>query len=773
MKRFFSILFFLIPVFSIWAQNAVGEWRLYPTYYTPTKIVVTPHYNYILADSSFLFSYDKDYDELRELSKQNILSDNVVNNMAYNNETGLLVITYSNGNIDLYIDNRTYNIPYIKNTSLKSKTINNISFYGDHIYLATDYGITVIDSKKKEIKDTYKFDKRILSTCIFNGNLMVGTEEETFAGKLTDNLLENSNFKFYTDVKPKYMISNEKRIIFLDIYNLIHSYDSENNYSFLESARGTKKIFPYKKGFIASNDEGFKIYDENNNLTYTVNYDDYEILKGNKIFDIFMTDNKLTALNEKGIYSYTFKNNEFTLEKKIDLSNNSIVTKPFNLLVNNGKLYVNSYGVNYMNTVQRINGNISILENGKWTNIDARNVPVFIKTDETFCTLSNIAVDPDNDNIFYVGTWLEGLYKFNNNEVETTYNATNSPIQQKNNHWQTNVGGVTFDKNKNLWMSNFAENSSLLVLKKDGTWVKLVYNDIKDQQYMNTIFIPEKSKTKWIISNRDVNISYRDKIMALNDNGTLENNNDDITRTFTSFTDQDGKQIENPNIICITEDKDGKLWIGTDQGPIVINNPDNFNSSDFHCNRVKIARNDGTNDADLLLSNDYIHRIAIDGGNRKWIATASSGVYLLSEDGTETIQHFTTQNSPLPSNTVYNIAIDPNSGEVYFATTEGLAMYRSDAIEPKEDFSNVYAFPNPVRPDFTGWITITGLQEKSLVKITDVSGNLIYQNYSEGGQLAWNGRTPDGNRVKTGIYLVFAANKEGKQGVVTKIMVVN
>ena len=195
--------------------------------------------------------------------------------------------------------------------------------------------------------------------------------------------------------------------------------------------------------------------------------------------------------------------------------------------------------------------------------------------------------------------------------------------------------------------------------------------------------------------------------------------------------------------------------------------------SDFRCTRIKIPRNDGTNAADLLLNDENIQYIAVDGANRKWIATQSSGVYLVSEDGLEIIHHFNMDNSILPSNNVLSIAINKTTGEVFFGTEKGLVSYRSDATEPKEDFSNVYAFPNPVRPDYTGVITITGLQERSLVKITDTTGNLIYQDYSEGGQMVWNGLNRNGDRVKTGVYLVFASSSNGKEGVVTKILIVN
>ena len=198
--------------------------------------------------------------------------------------------------------------------------------------------------------------------------------------------------------------------------------------------------------------------------------------------------------------------------------------------------------------------------------------------------------------------------------------------------------------------------------------------------------------------------------------------------------------------------------------------PDNFNNKDFTCQRVKIARNDGTNNADLLLDDEEIRAIRVDGANCKWIGTSSNGAYLLSEDGLETIHHFTIENSLLPSNTIYDIAINQESGEVFFATDKGLVSFRAEANEAEENYENIYAFPNPVRPEYTGEVTITGLMFNSLVKITDTVGNLIYQAYSKGGQVVWDGNAPNGQRVKSGVYYVWASSSDGKEGVVTKIV---
>lgn len=190
--------------------------------------------------------------------------------------------------------------------------------------------------------------------------------------------------------------------------------------------------------------------------------------------------------------------------------------------------------------------------------------------------------------------------------------------------------------------------------------------------------------------------------------------------------------------------------------------------------RIKVPRNDGTNYADYLIDGENVMCIAVDGLNRKWIGTYNSGAYLVSENGTQILEHFTTENSYLPIDRVHAIACDKNSNAVYFGTTAGLVKYNSDAAPASEDLSNVYAYPNPVRPEYTGWITVAGLMDGTLVKISDSMGNVFYQGTSQGGILTWDGCDASGNRVKTGVYYVFASNSDGQtsSGAVAKILVV-
>jgi len=215
------------------------------------------------------------------------------------------------------------------------------------------------------------------------------------------------------------------------------------------------------------------------------------------------------------------------------------------------------------------------------------------------------------------------------------------------------------------------------------------------------------------------------------------------------------------------------VWVGTDIGPLLFYNTSRAFEPGYTCSRVKIPRNDGTNQADYLLKDEVVQAIAIDGANRKWIATRTSGVYLMSENGQETIRHFTSTNSPLLSDNVISVSINPVTGEVFFGTSNGLISYQSDASEGTGAYDNVYAYPNPVRENYNGIITITGLINNTQVKITDINGNLVYQTVSNGSLATWDGKDVHGRKVSTGIYMAICASEDGTQSTITKIMVIN
>lgn len=368
-----------------------------------------------------------------------------------------------------------------------------------------------------------------------------------------------------------------------------------------------------------------------------------------------------------------------------------------------------------------------------------------------------------------------GLFEFQDNNIVNYYNYQNSPIERfdgKSNDYEM-VTGVKFDASNNLWFLNSQAPTASLIRLTDGTFHKHNHAELmklndggftnKSNGNLANIMIDSQG-IMWFVNNNWVTPAFYQ----------YDRENDDVT-AYESFVNQDGIKITlNNGVRCITEDANHDLWIGTDAGPLVFErNAMNDNHPTFA--QVKVPRNDGTDYADYLLSGIDITAIAIDGGGRKWFGTNGNGVYLISADNMTQIQHFTTENSKLLSDIVLSIAINSQSGEVFFGTEKGLCSYISDAIEPAEsmDKDHVYAYPNPVNfKNYSGLITVTGLTLNADVKITNAAGYLIAEGRSNGGLFTWDGKDKKGNRVASGVYMVATATSEGKKGTVCKIAII-
>lgn len=257
-------------------------------------------------------------------------------------------------------------------------------------------------------------------------------------------------------------------------------------------------------------------------------------------------------------------------------------------------------------------------------------------------------------------------------------------------------------------------------------------------------------------------------MLVFNDNGTLSNTSDDQYKVLNTFEGSGG--LPSLDVLSMAEDLDGEIWVGTGRGVAVFYAPDAvFSGGDFDAQQILIEQ-DGN--IQVLLETEAVSTIAVDGANRKWLGTQSSGVFLVSADGTEQVHHFTAANSPLPSNTITNITIDGESGEVFIGTDQGVMSYRSDASEGLLEASCAKVFPNPVDRTYDGPITITGMMRDSDVRITDISGNLVYRTTSLGGQAIWPGTDLSGEAVSTGVYLIFATDPTGTSKCNTKVLVV-
>ena len=436
----------------------------------------------------------------------------------------------------------------------------------------------------------------------------------------------------------------------------------------------------------------------------------------------------------------------------------------------NGKLYTTGGFFSPSLPDSHTPGTIQIFDGNDWTLYQEQIDQITGYKYEDICCID---VDPNDAEHVFVGGRC-GLYEFKNGKLITYYNKDNSPLMGANDRGKqlgnnyVIVLGIKFDSKGNLWLLNSLANGvSLLELTTDNKWIEHHHKELTDD---NSITLAGLSKMMidsngllWFVNN-----NWQDPSVFCYD---MEN---DVIKKYYQIVNQDDIKYNLIHIYCITEDREGNIWIGTDIGPFMIQKSEiGQNKVTFH--QIKVPRNDGTNYADYLLSGVNISSIAIDGGNRKWFGTNGAGVFLISADNIVQEENFTTENSKLMYNSISSISINNQTGEVFFLSDNCLCSYQSNAVEPNQEMTkdNVSAYPNPVTPDYTGLVTITGLTYDADVKITTSNGVIVAEGRSNGGMFNWDCCDKKGKRVASGVYMVITATSDGKKGTVCKIAVIN
>ncbi|NVO01793.1 MAG: T9SS type A sorting domain-containing protein [Bacteroidetes bacterium] len=767
--KFFSVLITFVILNNSNAQGvAIGQWRDHLSYNTGISLAEADLKIYC-ASASNLFCYDRNEKTITRLTKDNGISDVGISKVAFSKHNNILVVGYTNANVDLIENNTLINISDIKRKNIPgNKTINSIMFIGDYAYLACGFGIVVLDLSKKEIKETYYIgvngtQLNINDLANDGTKIYAATDDGIYYANLSNNNLADYNSwnKFSNIGKP-----NAK-------YNLIECFNN--------------KIF-VNKPLLTFNSDSIFVYNGTNwSLFDSVNHFSCNSMKVyyNKLVIayaysalVFNTDLQV----ERNVWTYSPESpmpRDAILDRDMQVwladTRYSLVRYVWDGDVQ--KISPNGPGTNNVFSMAALGGNLWVAPGGRddswgpvWNNnglfhFSNENWKTINGALDTITDFVSIAIDPLNNKRAFAGSWAKGMVEMIDGQFVKLYNETNSPLivpPQNGSYYWIGVGGVKFDNDGNLWVTNSGVNTALSVMKTDGTWNSFNFSGLL---YQNTIgdLVIDKMNQKWVILGRG------DGILVFNDNNTISNIGDDKSKRLNAIAGSGG--LPSNNVLCMACDKDGEIWVGTDKGIAVFYNPENvFSTTNFDAQQI-IVELDST--AQLLMGAETVTCIAVDGSNKKWIGTESGGVFQVSADGVTEIHHFFTENSPLLSNSITSIAVDDISGEVFFGTQKGIVSYKGNATEGNEDFTDVYAYPNPVKENYNGVIGIKGLVSNVDVKITDISGNLVYSTKAEGGQAIWNGKNFKGERVKAGVYMVFCANEDGSKKYVTKIMVLN
>ena len=755
-------------------QIAMGSWQTHISYLNVEQITQSREKIYGTSTGA-LFSIHKEDNLIETYSKISGLNDNNIHFIKYSEQNNILFIAYKNSNIDLLSeDENIYNISdlYRKNMS-GSKKINDVCFTKDFAFLACDFGITVLNIKKLEFAETYILNNSgnndvILNIVNIDDNIYALSKDNILIGNTKSNLLNYQNWQNLPN--PDKTKQNLKMVINNGIIYLL----KENNTLYQYKNQEWKQYKTNIKNISVSNNILF-ITDIENNLSMN-NNENVEFISNNATDAIFDKEKNTIWYIANNIVNY--KNNN-TNEYNTFTINGPVSNTSWRLKYSNGRIFSipgGRWDVNYYTPAS-----FSFYENSIWHKYGTGYFASKTETNTSSYDLVDIAVDPNDKRHYWIASYGLGLYEFRNDTIYKFHHCDNSGLvsiyqediyrpEQKYNYTRTD--GMTYDDKGNLWILNNA-GSLIKYIDPNG-----IYHNVNHNVTASTpqdILINNKNTNQKLLLIPRYKNTTTSLLYSFDDNGTLDYTYDDKTTSLTKVFDQDNKELSFTTTFLlrsIAQDKNGVIWIGTTKGIFLINDPSKMFDSNFKVYRIKIPRNDGTGLADYLLDTEEIKAIAIDGANRKWIGTATSGLYLVSEDGLETIHHFTSENSPLLSNAIQSIAINDKTGEVFIGTGNGLISYQSDAIEGNNTFEKVRAYPNPVRSDYVGLITITGLSFDTRITITDINGNLIYETTSNGGVATWNGCNISGNKVATGVYFAHCLSANGKQKQITKILII-
>jgi len=722
-----------------------------------------------------------DYSSQR-LNKINGLNDIGVRLLRVNPNNNKLLVIYDNCNIDV-ID-ADYNIKNYSEFKLKllsgKKIINEVTFSGKFAYLACGFGIVLFDTEKLEIKETYYIgpngtDLEIYQLALTDSLIYAATPKGLYKINYKTKLLNNYK-NWIVDSLPRIpkispigsvvnvggklvaayspwkldKTQNQKDTLFTSINNIWSKY-LQNAYpvTIIKFCQSNQNSLAYidqfgmqYRDFSTDVLQCYVTSFNGNNINFL---DGFFAKDGNSNVSYWMAD------GTNGVVQ-SFGSSPFYAQQaiKVDGTKTNAVS---NIAVFDGKVAVApSYQSKEGGTSYYTNG-VNILENGNWDEFKFKDLNGNIIYD-----INAVYFDKKDKTRYFASSWFSGLLEYKDNKLVAVYNYSNSGVTEVY-PGAVRGSGLGMDNEGNLWFATSDVTTFLNVLKTNGSIQKFNFGVAK---FVRRILV-DKNNFIWVAHERDGGL-------------TVFNGNNfptpQLNANYKVLTKDAGSgNLESNAVYCLAEDKDGKIWVGTAAGIRVFYNPSTiFTSTNFDGQPIKIVQ-DGN--VELLLEKETVTSIVIDGANNKWVGTFNSGVYCFSPDGLKELYHFTKDNSPLYSNSIIDLNYDIATGDVFIGTDIGLQSFRSTIIEGDEFYQNVFAYPNPVKPNYQGTVLVRGLIDNSIIKIVDESGNLVWETKSTGGQIEWNLKTFTNNRVHTGVYVVYASSADGEQRAVTKVLVVN
>ena len=738
MKKWLVYIMLLLVSGVAMGQTAVGQWRDYLSYNEVNHVAVAKDRVYA-AGQMGVFYYDLEDEMMSRMNKTTGLSDVGIATIGCDRGSGWLVIAYNNSNVDLVKDDVVYNISDIKRSNIPgSKTIHSIKFEGGNAYLACGFGIVVIDLERKEIKETYYLGANGEGAPVYD----VEFDDDQIYAAMDDGILYADKHNRFLNIIDNWTRDDSE----ISGHPVIHLAMGEGGLLAAVSMFDPMQlsVYRYKGGnvveklcegefkslrcehnmLLMATEKGAYLYDMEGNLIERLATFTWGELQVNDV-----------AMDAKGVL---WMGHEWAGMVRMDRKTGKDETYKIEGPASNNVYSINCFGYRtYVapggkrttNDGVYIPANVYMLEKGAWSALARAGVP-------DWYDVLNVAVNPFDTNQLLATAWGGGVMEIKDNKVVKCFDETNTDgalrAYTDGNYKSLRVGAVAYDFDGNAWILNSLQDRGLVRYGKDGTWrswntAKMVNGAEIDKLIWDSI-----TGYKWFMGSAN-------RIYVHDGEGKM------------AYVDpNNGSKLETYMVNCMAQDHDGEIWIGTDKGIKVIydgykafSNGGNGEKAPVHCSNILFSEGEVV---EYLMAYEGITCIAVDGANRKWIGTMN-GLYLISANGQEQLEHFTTANSPLFSDRIVSVAVNPRSGEVMIGTDYGLQSYRGTATYANAwPESNVYAFPNPVKPEYDGVVAIKGFSRNALVHITDVAGHVVYSTTANGGQAIWNTCTDSGER---------------------------
>ena len=756
--------------------GSMMQWTTHFAYTEIDDIQLSANRVFALSEGS-LCSIDKTDESLSYYSKLNGLNGSSINRIDYDSYTQQLVIGYDDGMIDLMDNNEVVHSVadlYLKQMNT-SKLVQGIAFRDGKAYMAMQFGIMVVNLRKREISDTYYIGENgtELATnaiALVGDTIFAAADNYLYRACINDNLVDYAQWtstKYTTSIT--HLLNHDD-----NLYMLMDGVIYRSGQKIASSAKFVD-LSAYRNSLLARTSDK-RIFEVTattvNELSALTAYSPHCAKKDGNTYWLGTDEGVVHILEDKSVQKYQ--------------PNGPLSNQPYSLTTFGSELWVLP-GARWASGFMRV-GKIMYHNGKQWDNMSYADICRRLGSQYSLYDFMHTAVDPADTKHFYVASYGTGLIEFYADGTAKRFNHTNTYgklttlVTGNNSYRYCRIDALTFDADRNLWFVNVGGLATNIHVIDPNNPDPKNWHSFNLYQGGQRIVLNLASKFlvdnrnqryKWIASPRETA-----GVVFFDDNQTPYNNSDDKVVFRTTFVDQDSKSITLGRLMTIAQDHNGDMWLGTDEGLLIIEASTNLLSSNA-CKRLKISRHDGTNLADYLLGTEQINAIAFAGGNRVWLGTEASGVYLVhmvTKEGIyepEILAHFTTLNSPMPSDNILSIAINDENGEVYIGTAKGLVSYRGDATAPHDTFSDAYVYPNPVRPNYEGVITINGLMDNTTVYIADASGNVVCRTHSNGGTAVWDGRTQSGKRAHSGVYSIYCNTADGTNHTVLKVLIMN